>query len=59
MPEEFVPFSDCPSDCYDYDKHVMGCPHGPDWDIPMDWEPNLNAESGRERQVKEYVEKYA
>ncbi len=23
-----------------------------------DWEPDLNAESGRERQIKEYQEKY-
>lgn len=30
----------------------------PDDDLPMDWEPDFNAETGRERQLKEYGEKY-
>lgn len=48
---------DCLDACYFAGEHVMGCPHGPDSDIPYDWEPDFNAESDRERHEREYKEK--
>lgn len=27
---EFHTTPDCPSECYDMEKHVAGCPHGPE-----------------------------
>jgi hypothetical protein len=50
---------ECLDACSEAGEHVMGCPHGPDWDIPYDWEPDFGAESGRERHEREYKEKYA
>lgn len=40
---EFQPLADCVSGCYDMEEHVMGCPHGPDIDIPYDYEPDYGA----------------
>lgn len=34
---------ECLDECWGYNEHVMGCPHGPDCDIPHDWEPDFNA----------------
>lgn len=55
---EFAPLPECGSDCYDYEEHVAGCPHGPDWELPSDWTPDYGAETPRERQLAEYAEKY-
>jgi hypothetical protein len=53
---------ECLLECESAGEHVMGCPHGPDWDLPNDWEPDLSgnpgAESGRERQMRDYSAKY-
>lgn len=49
---------ECLLACESAGEHVMGCPHGPDYDIPNDWEPDFGVESGRERQLREYAEKY-
>ena len=56
---EFEPLADCPSDCYDCERHVMGCPHAPDYDVPHNWKPDFGAESGSERQAREYQQKYS
>lgn len=45
---------ECLEACWDSWGHVMGCPHGPDYDIHYDWEPDLMAESGAERHQSEY-----
>jgi hypothetical protein len=57
--DDFPGTPECLRECFDAHEHVMGCPHGPDYDIPYDWEPDFGAESGRERQLSEYREKYA
>jgi len=51
--------AECLDACLESHEHVMGCPHGPDFDIPYNWEPDFGAESGGERHEREYREKYA
>lgn len=41
--EEFDGTLECLKECFEAHEHVMGCPHGPDCDIPYDWEPDFNA----------------
>ena len=49
---------ECLEMCWQVCEHVVGCPHGPDYDVPYEWEPDLKGPTGAERHHAEYKEKY-